>query len=666
MCVYNHLKTQIFTFRNCYFIMGKRPRSQTRGQNIDGNNCLRKSFLRIVGICGAIIFLTTIMVYTPALRNGFVNWDDNEYVYENSYIRVLNLHTLSWMLTTFYAGNWHPLTWFSHATDYAIWGLNPFGHHLTNIILHGLNTLLVFLLVTQLMLIAKKIPSASLPSLMFLTFTVRSMIVASVTALLFGVHPLHVESVAWVAERKDLLCAFFFLLTLFSYIFFASTADKKTCQAWFTACMVLATAALMAKPMAVTLPLVMLLLDIYPLKRITISEGTSQNLRVLLEKVPLFLLISILSIFTILAQHAGGAFESFERMPLHFRLVNALYSPLFYLAKMLWPIGLVPFYPFSQAIGFFDPTYGISGILALSITGGCVWLWKRGRILFLIVWAYYLITLLPVVGIVQVGIQAAADRYTYLPSVSIFLVAGIAVAQLFAVLVRSKNIIITGGVIVVLIFILFGLLTVKQIKIWQDSETFWKHIIKSFPGRMYFAHNNLGVLYSKRGLYDKALEEYEKALAINPTYATAHNNLGVLYSMRGLYDKALEEYEKALASNPNFAEAHTNRGNAYFRKGEYDKALEEYEKALASNPSLAGAYLYLGNTYYKKGMYDEAIAQYKKALAINSNYVEVHNSLGMAYYKISNYSMAADHLDKALALGYKVDPKLLESIKPDQ
>jgi len=219
-------------------------------------------------------------------------------------------------------------------------------------------------------------------------------------------------------------------------------------------------------------PLVMLLLDIYPLKRITISEGTSQNLRVLLEKVPLFLLISILSIFTILAQHAGGAFESFERMPLHFRLVNALYSPLFYLAKMLWPIGLVPFYPFSQAIGFFDPTYGISGILALSITGGCVWLWKRGRILFLIVWAYYLITLLPVVGIVQVGIQAAADRYTYLPSVSIFLVAGIAVAQLFAVLVRSKNIIITGGVIVVLIFILFGLLTVKQIKIWQDSERF--------------------------------------------------------------------------------------------------------------------------------------------------------------------------------------------------
>ena len=300
------------------------------------------------------------MIYTPALKNDFVNFDDDEYVYENSYIRSLNLHALSWMLTAFHASNWHPLTWLSHATDYAIWGLNPFGHHLTNIILHGLNTLLVFLLVTQLMLIAKKLNLTPLSSHLFHSASVQSLIVASVTALLFGVHPLHVESVAWVAERKDLLCAFFFLLTLCSYLFYTSSIDIKNRRAWITACMVLASAALMAKPMAVTLPLLLLLLDLYPLKRIAFSEGTHQNLRVLLEKIPFFLLSFISAILTILAQHAGRTLESLERLPLHFRLVNALHSPLFYLAKMLWPGGLVPFYPFPKTISVFDLTYYIN------------------------------------------------------------------------------------------------------------------------------------------------------------------------------------------------------------------------------------------------------------------------------------------------------------------
>ena len=240
--------------------------------------------------CGIIIFLITFMIYAPALKNDFVNFDDNEYVYKNNYIRSLNLHALSWMLTAFHASNWHPLTWLSHATDYAIWGLNPFGHHLTSIILHGLNTFLVFLLVTQLMLITKRINATSLPLACVPSTPGWSLIVASVTALLFGIHPLHVESVAWVAERKDLLCAFFFLLTLCFYLFYTSSVDKKNRRVWFTACMVLASAALMAKPMAVTLPLMLLLLDIYPLKRIAFSEGIHQQSSVFAGKSSLLLL----------------------------------------------------------------------------------------------------------------------------------------------------------------------------------------------------------------------------------------------------------------------------------------------------------------------------------------------------------------------------------------
>ncbi len=680
-----------------------------------------------------MIFLITFLIYTPALKNDFVSWDDEVYVCENNHINSLNLRFFSWMLTTFYAGNWHPLTWLSHATDYAIWGLNPFGHHLTSIILHGMNTLLVFLLVMQLMLRGRAMNQVPTPSSVFLSLPTQHLIAAVVTALMFGLHPLHVESVAWVAERKDLLCAFFFLLTLCSYLFYTSSVAAKNRRAWFTACIVFTTAALMAKPMAVTLPLVLLLLDIYPLKRIAFSEGTDKHRKVLLEKVPFFLLIFISALVTVLAQHSGGAFKTLERMPLHFKLLNALHSPFFYLANMLWPVKLVPFYPFPADVRLFDLTHGISGILALTITAACIWLWKRGRILFFTAWAYYLITLLPVVGIIQVGSQAAADRYTYLPSVSIFLLAGIGVSQLFAALGHRKSIIISGGVIVALIFILFGQLTVKQIAIWQDSETLWKHVIKSFPGRLDFAqmglgnayarkgeydkaieeyekalalnpthveaHNNLGNAYLSKGKYDKAIEEYEKALAgnpslveahnnmgnayarkgefdkaieafekalvSNPTHVEAHNNLGNAYMIKGKYDKAIEEYEKALALNPTHVEAHNNLGNAYVRKGEYDKAIEEFEKALASNPNLTGAYLNVGNIYYAKGMLDEAIVQYKKALAINPDFAAAHNFLGKAYYRINNYSMAEDHLDKALALGYKVDRKLLESVKRD-
>ena len=527
--------------------MGKRARQQIKVSHSNSSHSLRKTSLGIIMACGIIIFLITVMIYAPALKNDFVNFDDNQYVFNNNYIRSLDLHALSWMLTAFHASNWHPLTWLSHAADYAIWGLNPFGHHLTSIILHGLNTFLVFLFVTQLILMTKRIHATTSPALTFLPHTGWSIIVASVTALLFGIHPLHVESAAWVAERKDLLCAFFFLLTLCSYLFYTSSVDKKNRRAWFTVCIVLAIAALMAKPMAVTLPLVLLLLDIYPLKRIVFSEGIHRNLRFLLEKVPFFFLSVISTILTILAQHAGGAFKTLERLPLHSRLLNALHSLFFYLAKMLWPVKLVPFYPFPNTINFFDLIYGISVIVALIITAGCVWLWKRGNCLFGTVWAYYLITLLPIAGIVQVGGQAAADRYTYLPSVSIFILAGIGVAQMVAGRLLKKNTIISGGLIVVIIFTLFGQLTVKQITVWQDSETLWKYFIKSFPGRMYRAHYDLGNIYYERGVFDEAIAQYETALAINPNFAEAHNNLGNAYYKISNYSDAADHFDKALA-----------------------------------------------------------------------------------------------------------------------
>jgi tetratricopeptide (TPR) repeat protein len=587
-----------------------------------------RAFRRAAIVCGLMIFLMTVLLYTPALKNNFVNLDDGAYVYDNSSVRSLSLQSARWMFTAFHAANWHPLTWLSHAIDYAFFGLNPRGHHLTSIILHGLNTLLVFLLSIHLVLKVqvdnKAVFSEPFPAAVF------ALLAACVTSLLFGVHPVHVESVAWVAERKDVLCAFFFLLTLVWYCFFVSAADKQKRAARFAAGLALAAAALMAKPMAVTLPLILILLDIYPFRRISLSANADRNLPVLMEKVPFLLLSSISAILTVLAQHAGGAFESFERLPFSVRLANALFSPLFYLAKMLWPTGLVPYYAFPQTINTVKALYyGISGIVTLGVTGACIWQWRRGKHLFLIVWAYYLITLLPVAGIVQVGSQAAADRYTYLPGVGIFLLAGLGVARICTSPLLRRFGIIYAGLIGVLIVTAFAPLTIKQIAIWRDSETLWQYVINTFPGRVPIAHNNLGVLYDGRGLHDEALEEYKKALAINPTFADALNNLGVAYKRKGSYDMAIQAYEKALARYPNFAEARNN----------------------------------LGLAYYTKGMYDQAVEQYEKALEINPSFAEAHYRLGLAHYEKQNYALAKSHVEKAQQLGYEVDEKLAELIK---
>jgi tetratricopeptide (TPR) repeat protein len=311
--------------------------------------------------------------------------------------------------------------------------------------------------------------------------------------------------------------------------------------------MMLAAAAIMAKPMAVTLPLVLLLMDIYPLKRIVVSAGVRRNLRLLIEKNPFFFLSAVSIILTSLAQHAGGAFKTLERIPLHSRLLNALHSLFFYLAKMLWPVKLVPFYPFPTTIHFFDLTYGISAVLVFSINTGCMWLWKRGNYLPATAWAYYIITLVPVVGIVQVGGQAAADRYTYLPSLSIFLLAGLGFAHMVVGRDLRKRVVIAGGLLTAIIFILFAQLTLHQVKIWQDSETLWKYFITSFPGRMYRAHYDLGNIYYERGMFYEAITEYENAIAIHPNFPEAHNNLGNAYYKINNYSDAANHFEKALA-----------------------------------------------------------------------------------------------------------------------
>ncbi len=613
----------------------------------------------IAGTCGMIIFLIVVLLYAPALNNSFVNWDDNFYVYENSHIETLNLNFLYWMVTALYEANWHPLTWLSHSIDYALFGLNPSGHHLTSSILHGINTFLVFLLVLQLMIRERTMGhKASSPSTASRQHQAQALIAAAVTALLFGIHPVHVESVAWAAERKDVLCAFFFLLTLCAYCVYASTADTGKRRAWFTGCLALFAAALMAKPMAITLPLVLLLLDMYPLRRITLSPATqTMNVSVLKEKVPFFLLSLVSGILTFMAQHAGGALASMARMPLSFRLVNALHSLFFYAGKMIWPGKLVPFYPFSSNITLVDLRYGIPAILAVVITALSIWMLLRKRYVLVTAGAYYVITLLPVLGIIQVGSQAAADRYTYLPSIGIFLLAGLGVSQAWVLGMRRKSMALAGGLLAVPLCIVLGHLTVKQIRVWQNSEALWAHVARSFPGRVPMAHNNMGMAYEKRGMYEDAVNEYKKAIAIDPFFEDPHINLGTFYYARGMYERAAAEYEKAVAINPGAADAHYNLGLAYDRAGRYDKAVAAYEKAVAIDPQCAKAYNDLGFMYNMQGMYAKAVAACQKAISTNPRFVQAYNNLGLIYYTQKMYDDAIASYEKALS----VNPRYAEA-----
>jgi len=621
----------------------------------------KKRSICILGVGALIIFSLTFLVYTSALNNDFVNWDDDVCIYENVHIRSLDTKSLYWMLTSFQAGNWHPLTWLSHALVYSLWALNPRMHHLINIIIHSLNTLLVFFLAIKLMSLWRITADHTFSTRTQISPLPQDLIVGGATALLFGLHPLSVESVAWVTERKGILCAFFVLLSLLSYLTYTSIHKKKR-LIWFSITLLLFIFALLSKPMAVTLPVILLLLDIYPLKRA--NRYPRGNLIVFLEKIPFFILSIASGIVTIIAQRSVGAMLSLQVTNLTTRMLNALEALVFYIKKLIWPYELIPLYPFTGNL--FNIQSVVSGMLVLVISGFSFEMARRRKPLFLIVWLYYVITLLPTLSIIQIGGHAAADRFTYLPRLSILLLVGISVSWLWvkATLSKFKELIrgLLLGCACVIIF-LFSHLTIQQIRVWQNPEALWSYVIKTSPKRVPLPYNNLGLAYLEKGMVDEAIYEYEKALTINPNYIKAHFNLAVAFSIKGRLDETISEYKKLLAINPNFVEAHYNLGNAYSKKGRLDEAIAEFKRTLTINPNHAKAHYNLGNAYLKKDRLDEAIAEYKRTLTINPNHAKAHCNLGTAYYHKMKYKLAIVHCNKAAELGYNVNPKLLELLK---
>jgi len=526
--------------------------------------------------------LVTFVVYLVSLKNGFLEWDDGTYVADNPHIRQIGADFFHWALFEFHGANWHPLTWFSHALDYSAWGLNPAGHHLTSVILHALVTALVTVLAARLIFAGQQWGDGSRDE----TLCLRG---AALTGLLFGLHPLHVESVAWVAERKDLLCALFYLLAIIAWLRHAAAAGSADTPAasplrsrGYLAALCLFLLALASKPMAVSLPLVLLILDWYPLGRFAPGRRPSA---ILLEKVPFILLSGASSVITFMAQKSGEAVATLTSLPIPARLVTALTATIGYLGKMLFPVDLIPFYPYPRHISLFTPV-GVTALVAVAaITVWCIRTRTKERF-WLAAWGYYLVTLLPVIGIVQIGRQSMADRYTYLPSIAPFLLAGVLIAAVLRRAEKSPTAGVLARGVVLLLMGGMAFATVRQIGVWRDGITLWTRVIDRYSGEenellgFSIAFNNRGIALHGSGKREAALVDFSRAIELAPD-DSYYLNRGTVFLKGKEYDRALADYREAIRLNPANSSASYNIACIHSLGGRTEEACHWLRESIA-------------------------------------------------------------------------------------
>jgi protein O-mannosyl-transferase len=499
----------------------------------------------------ALIAAVTVAVYWPVLHNGFIDYDDTDYVTVNMMVRQgLTLKGLIWSFTAFHAGNWHPLTWLSHMLDIQLFDLNPMGHHADSLLLHAANAVLLCLLLQRL--------TGCLG---------RSMTVA----LLFALHPLHVESVAWIAERKDVLSTLFWLLTMAAYVRYIRKPGLKR----YLPVAALFALGLMAKQMLVTLPFVLLLMDYWPLNRLTPrqKEGSPERKSVkfiLAEKIPLLGIAAAAALVTILAQDAGGALSHGDTGSLLVNVGNGILSYVKYLRNMVWPADLALFYPLEPGSVTLVKVAGAAALLAAISVIVLKQRQKRPYLLF--GWFWYLITLLPVIGFIRVGSQAMADRYTYIPLIGIFLGLVWGIAE-FAAKWRN-GLPVAAGMAAVILAIL-SVLTVTQIGYWRSSYDLYSHALNVVK-RNWLAHNNMAILMAQQYRNNEAIDHLRESLRINPNQAEGFRNLGNAYQSVGNNVAAIEAFREAVRIRPEDVESHFRLGYAYLAGGSTDLAYQEY------------------------------------------------------------------------------------------
>lgn len=609
--------------------------------------------LRWVGLA---LLLVTFAAYAQVLTYSFLNYDDNLYVTENRQVQQgLTLENVRWAFTNTHSSNWSPLTWLSHMLDCRLFGLNPKGHHLSSLLFHLANTWLLLLVLTRM---------------------TGQLWPSTLVAALFALHPLHVESVAWVAERKDVLSTFFWLLTMIAYVNFV----RHRGRARYAAVAILFALGLMAKPMLVTLPFVLLLLDYWPLGRLSDKGAKIRSrwhfaARLVREKIPLFLLVGVFSAVTYVAQRSGEAVVPFDKLPLGPRVSNALTSYANYITKMLWPDDLAPFYPHARRI---VPAWALGGALLVLIVTYLVIREARRRPYLPVGWFWYLGTLVPVIGLVQVGEQARADRYTYVPLIGLFIMLAWGIVDLSARWSHRKTVL---GVSAAIVIFLLTVCTWVQAGYWRDSITLFEHAVRVVPNN-YLALNNLGAAYADAGRYEKTIEVCSRAVEIMPNYANAyyllgkghdvlgrneeaiknykqaisydrdfvlaHKDLAMVYGKAGRFDEAADAWKGLLRLQPDNGKAHYNLGRAWAVLGRREDAAQAYQEAIRCDPSDALAYDELGKVYGEMGRFEEAIAAWKEVIRVQPNHARLHYNLGRAYQALGRREEAITAYQEAI------------------
>ena len=583
------------------------------------------------------LVLATLTVYWQVGNYEFVNLDDDQYIVENSHVQKgLTSESVTWAFTTNHMANWHPLTWLSHMLDFQLYGLNPTGHHLNNLVFHLLNTLLLFLVLQRM---------------------TGGLWRSGLVAALFALHPLHVESVAWVAERKDVLSTLFWILTLWAYLGYVKRPGVKR----YLLTLVPFALGLMAKPMLVTLPFVMLLLDYWPLERIQLGQSflghtgqshpsiigkkpRTQVFRLLMEKTPFFALAAVSSVVTFIVQKSGGAVVALEVYPLNIRIANAMLAYVSYIIKMIWPQNLAIFYPHpGQSLPIWQAV--AAGLLLLLISTVVMRAGRRYPYLP-VGWLWYVGTLVPVIGLVQVGAQAMADRYTYVPLIGLFIMVAWGVPDLVGSWRYAKPALTVAAAS---LLVALMVCTSFQVKHWENSLSLFEHALRVTSNNSQI-HNNLANVLTQKGMLQEAIPHYTKALEISPNYADAHTNLGVALAKQGRLEDAIKHYSAALRIKPKSPETHNNLGVALYSQGDVLGAIENYMTAVQLKPDYAEAHNNLGNGLAQQGRLAEAKVHYAKALTIRADYPEAHNNLGVALARQGKFHEAINHFTEALRL----------------
>jgi tetratricopeptide (TPR) repeat protein len=629
-----------------------------------------------------LLALFTLFLFWPVHRFAFVFFDDPDYVSANPHVLTgLTSKNVTWAFQQSHAANWHPLTWLSHMTDAQFFGKGPQAPHVVNLLLHITNSVLLFVI--------------------FLRWT-SALWPSTLLAALFALHPLHVESVAWIAERKDVLSAFFFLLTLLAFTAYAGSKpeaastsqtsgfSKKLRRGLYVLALFFFSLGLLSKPMVITLPFVLLLLDFWPLRRFTTSHlilspaaapprpkqsGGRDNWTLMFEKIPFFLLSAASAFITFFAQKKGGAVQSLTHTSLMSRLENALVSYPRYLIKTFWPTGLATPYPRAEHWSLI--IVGLSIIFLLAVSWLC---WHfRPRFPYLLTgWLWFLGMLVPVIGLVKVGEQSIADRYMYLPSIGVFILFLWGTQDLIRHF-RIPALALQIAAPVMLLLLVFR--THNQLEFWQNSETLFRHAI-AVTHNNWAAYYNLGWFLDNEGRLDEALAYYRKALQIEPRIPEPLNNIGYVLAAKGQYAEAIPYFQQALKAEPGFVEGHYNLGKALEKLGRVQEANNEFRQVLNVRPDHLGTLNNLADGMSARGQYvealpyyqaslkgdpnqpitrynyanalarlkrtSEAVEQYRLALKNNPDYPEAHHDLGIALGREGKLEEAISHLEQAV------------------